>query len=76
MKLSISAILNMNMFGINLTGAPVCGEIGDTTDDLCSRWYQLAAFYPFMHNHNSEDSILQDPWSFPLTLQTAATATL
>ena len=54
LRLSISSILNMNMFGITLSGVPVCGELGDATDELCSRWYQLAAFYPFMHNKNSK----------------------
>ena len=62
------------MFGVPLVGADVCGFLGDTTDDLCSRWYQVAVAYPFMRNHNVNDSISQEPWMFPkqnLTLYAA-----
>ena len=53
MGYSVSGVMFMNMFGITLAGADICGFIFDTTDALCTKWHVVGAFYPFSRNHNN-----------------------
>ncbi|XP_068117960.1 lysosomal alpha-glucosidase-like isoform X2 [Hyperolius riggenbachi] len=68
---SIPDTMLLNMYGIPLVGADLCGFVGDATEELCVRWSQLGAFYPFMRNHNTQESRSQEPYVFSKIAQEA-----
>eukprot|EP01113_Clastostelium_recurvatum_P013817 TRINITY_DN1741_c0_g1_i2.p1 TRINITY_DN1741_c0_g1~~TRINITY_DN1741_c0_g1_i2.p1 ORF type:complete len:845 (-),score=218.14 TRINITY_DN1741_c0_g1_i2:39-2573(-) len=70
---SIAGVLSMNLFGIPLVGADICGFGGDTTEELCCRWMQLGTMYGFSRNHNSIGSRSQEPYAFGPTLVNVST---
>ncbi|XP_074967754.1 lysosomal alpha-glucosidase isoform X1 [Phalacrocorax aristotelis] len=68
---SIPEVLLFNLFGVPLVGADICGFMGDTSEELCVRWTQLGAFYPFMRNHNDHGARPQEPYAFSPAAQAA-----
>ncbi|NXS37951.1 LYAG glucosidase, partial [Pomatostomus ruficeps] len=64
-------VLLFNLFGVPLVGADICGFAGSTSEELCVRWTQLGAFYPFMRNHNDHGTRPQEPYAFSPPAQAA-----
>jgi len=71
MAYSVTGVMAMNIAGIPMVGADICGFSLNTTAELCTKWHYVGAFYPFSRNHNSIDAKSQEPYveMFNVTLK-------
>ncbi|KAI9805910.1 MAG: hypothetical protein M1825_000524 [Sarcosagium campestre] len=74
MFFSIPQALSFSLFGIPMFGVDTCGFSGNADAELCSRWMQLSAFFPFYRNHNTLSAHPQEPYVWSSVLEASKTA--
>ncbi|OAL47292.1 hypothetical protein IQ07DRAFT_545410 [Pyrenochaeta sp. DS3sAY3a] len=74
MFFSIPQALSFSLFGIPMFGVDTCGFNGNTDMELCARWMQLSAFFPFYRNHNTLSALSQEPFRWEIVASSARSA--
>lgn len=62
MYFAIGQALSFSIFGIPMFGVDTCGFSGNSDMELCNRWMQVSAFFPFYRNHNTLTAASQEPY--------------
>ncbi|KAI1124057.1 glycoside hydrolase family 31 protein [Nemania abortiva] len=71
---AIPQALSFSLYGIPMFGVDTCGFAGDATEELCNRWMQLSAFFPFYRNHNEINAQSQEPYLWPSVVEASKKA--
>ena len=71
---SIPQALSFSLFGIPMFGVDTCGFNGQSSMELCSRWMQASAFFPFYRNHNTLSANPQEPYRWANVAEAAKSA--
>lgn len=74
MYFSIPQALSFSLFGFPMFGVDTCGFNDNTDEELCNRWMQLSAFFPFYRNHNVLSAIPQEPYRWASVIEASKSA--
>jgi alpha-glucosidase len=74
MMMSIPQALSFSLFGIPMFGVDTCGFSRNSDSELCNRWMQLSAFFPFYRNHNVRSAISQEPYIWASVIEATKVA--
>lgn len=74
MYYSIPQALQYSLYGIPMFGVDTCGFDGNTDEELCNRWMQLSAFFPFYRNHNRLAAAPQEPYRWSSVIKASQDA--
>lgn len=74
MSLSISQAFTFQMSGVPMFGADTCGFAGDSSEELCARWMELSAFFPFYRNHYANGKQPQEAYVWPAVAEASRRA--
>jgi len=64
LKASLPMLMSIGVSGIPFCGADIGGFFNNPEKELYIRWYQAAAFQPFVRGHSHLDSKRREPWLY------------
>ncbi|KAK4008039.1 maltase-glucoamylase, intestinal [Daphnia magna] len=79
MKMALVQVMEMGLFGVALSGSPICGVYNSSTiidnlaevkeEQLCTRWYQMGLLLPFAHSMTKLNHRARSPVDWSLNTQ-------